>query len=1307
MDLENRVVGDLFDDRGADGNIRNSILEVHTYPPIPDGLETLQRFSSLAPTSSAKPRKRPLELPTQPYFSQNSRNIYRVRPSIEEGDAETSRPIGTASKRQRIQESEPNRTFDAHQPFGMREEQGGGPYHSSQMTGTQESIHQVLDSQNSPGKKRTSWLPHLFIASLIDHADPNPYGTPTSLPFAGPQQSIPSNEIDLSTIPDSPLGREASSASGAFGGAMQVDRESPKSESPELRTSVHEVPPTDPIDASSEQPTTSVNSPEPSKKTPFVFNPSSRPVSISRVVDEYAKSHGLGVRQAGEKEADVNRTPKRRPSTADLTHAQSARSNSKTLRESDPIVDPIESDPENSHGNQHMQSAKRLKSSETTTASITSPRTLNKAGAHRRDGQFLVPSVPQSHTNKARISLGEVNSPGQRENVQQSRRDLKDANMSVQDGMKRLGKQDAESPEQARSEPGHNEASNMSRKTPKSDTGYDELMSAAQNSSQATTIWSQDSNSPTEGATFPVVQQIDNIVSSQDKEPSRIADLVHDIDDMVRSPDDDRFAQEAERLAEEAEEQQEKKRIREKKAEEKRLVKEAIEEKNAANKEAAERKAHEQKLEDEKRAKDEKARAEESAQAKKAKAKENELAETKRLEETRMNAVRRAEAKKTSDKLAREQQTRETALAEEANKMMLAEDGAKQIEAEKKDKEKARRREMAAKNQANDAKAAERTREAQSKDREKKAREGQRAQKNAQELADNECKGGEQQTNQAGAAQETSTAMKDHGQKTLVGREVQKLRVSSEVRSRASTTPASSIVAGPNRSMTPVVPGCSVSKSSPQQSSLGSSPLSSRSSGNMDAPLRSALRQTPSGLSRSVSSVSFDVPPRSRPDEYIPSNPNSKSLKEDNNELAKKSSSATNLPKTSSRTISNPPAKTPMTPITAKKTPDSRITNNPAKNGKVQTKLKVTREVKKSKGRSTNPPITSTQAPKQEIIVSSGANSSTSEQEPVWQTGNAKAGPSSRKPMFPVTIPQKKTAEVKTPAAPIDPVISKIKVEKDSTTAPATVPRPDSKFETTSLAKSTSRSPALALSKTVSLSSGSASSSASESNSEVESDSEEPQAPSSKTPTDNKNSKVALVNLKGVSKAVNVRVKQSEGHLESKASSLSSQAPSSRSRDATSMHGDGKSVDQGADKQLQLESRQAVPSSRVNPASSTTNGPADGKVINQGLDHAGRLPNGIRPAYYKYPTLSELQKVPRAVTPMVKPKVDTSSSQPLGDMTGESSDSDSSSSDSDESSSDSDGDECVDGVSSQTSSKKKSSGYPGLKGLFKSRLSGP
>ena len=158
VDLEERVVGDLFDDRGADGNIRNSILEVHRYPPTPDELERVQRFSSFAPTSSARPRKRPLELPSQSYPSKDPRITYGEIRSIEEADAETSRPLMPASKRQCTRESRFNKALDPHKQLEMREEHGGRLYHSSQISRTQESIHQVLDSQRSPGKKRMSWV---------------------------------------------------------------------------------------------------------------------------------------------------------------------------------------------------------------------------------------------------------------------------------------------------------------------------------------------------------------------------------------------------------------------------------------------------------------------------------------------------------------------------------------------------------------------------------------------------------------------------------------------------------------------------------------------------------------------------------------------------------------------------------------------------------------------------------------------------------------------------------------------------------------------------------------------------------------------------------------------------------------------------------------------------------------------------------------------------------------------------------------------------------------------------------------------
>ena len=1109
----------------------------------------------------------------------------------------------------------------------------------------------------------------LSNAVFNHYADLNPYDTPTSLAFVGPQESIPSSEIDLSAIPDSPLGRETTSARGAFVGAMQLDRESTKSESPELRASVHEISPGDPIDASGEQPVTSVDLPERSSI--------SRPVSILQNIDKCTKIYGLGVKQIGETAADVSQTLKHRPSTADLAQALNVQTQRSTLRESDPIFDPIESDTESFHEKQQMQSAKRLRSSRTPTARSGSPRASNNEGANRRDGHFLVPSVP--NTIGARKSLGDVTSPGQRDNIHLLKGDPKNANKSDRNDLKPQGEHDIETLEDAQSESCDNDRLKIARQTPKRNAVCNDFVNTSQTPSQATTAWSYDSNNSADSTAELLVQQRDNCVSCQNQQPDKTKHLGQDVDARISSIDGSRLAQEAEQLAEASEVQQAKEEVRGGKAEEKKSIREARGKGTAAKKETAERKTKEYVLANKEGAKGGTARADKSAQAKRANAKEEKLAEAKRMEETRVN-----EALLSEDKRIREE-----TLAEEATKLMLAADGAKQIEAEKKEKVKARHEELALQKQANDAKANEQAREAQGKDRDKKAREEQHAREHAQKLAAIETKDAKDKAPQARTAQETATALKEQVQKKLADQNAQKRRDASESQSRASSNPSTSLKsAGPKRSMTPHIPG-----------SLRSTPLSSRSPGNMDAPLRSALRHTPGALRRSVSSVSFDVPPPAKLNEHIPLRPIPKPLKVINKELAIKSSSATDLPINPPKPISNPPSKTPIITLNPKKGSSSTNTKTPAKNGKVQTKLNVTREAKKLKDRVGAPPIKSVQASKQEIILSSGEDSSTSE-DPVWQTGNAEAGPSSRKPTLPVAVKKMPTAEVKSSAACIDPSIRNIDIENDTKAAPAVLPRSTSTLDTTSLKKSNSRSPALALSETISLSSDSASSSSSES--ELESDSEEePQAPSSKTPTDTKTGTRVPVPIKKVSKAVNTEIKQPAGHTKSKASSQSSsQASSSRSRSTFLKRVDSEHVDKAADKQLQLESRQSVPNLRFDQASSITNSAVDDKTINQGLDHAGRLPNGMRPANYKYPSLSELQKLPRAVTPKAEPKLDTLSSQPVGALPVELSGSDSSSSDSDDSSSNSDDDKDVDRPPSQAGSWKTNYG---LKSLVKRR----
>ena len=1119
--------------------------------------------------------------------------------------------------------------------------------------------------RNRPERSVCFGLQHLSTALLTYHAELNPYGTPSSLSIIGQQDSVHGNEVDLSAIPDSPFGRDTNSENEAFGGAMSLDQGS--TNSPELRGSI---------------PQTSSHS----------FRSASQQAVIPLSADNYMTERGIDVTQSDKKEADMGMCPKRKSPVEDSAPAHNVRGKCVTPQKSDPIFDPIESDNESFHEKQQMQSAKRLKSRKTPNTSLKAPRASDKAGARRGDGQFLVPSVPQPRSERARISLDQVSSQGQRQEVHTSRRDATQVDRGVHANLKRHANIVSESIEHAHPEACGGDQNNKGRKTPRSNSVYKDVVDTTQTSSQATTTGSQESGHSPGGTSKSITQQRDDIVSSQEREMNETNYL---------GLDDDHVAQEAERIAKDAEEQQEKRRIREKKLEEERSMREAVEVEDLLRNKEVELKATKERLAVEQAAKEEKARAEQLAQVQMADAGEERFAEAKPTEKTTANAARLAEEKKRSERMARERQKREAALAQKAENFMATADGAKQIELEKKEKELARLKALSGERKNfHDLKADEQARGIKGKGPEKNDVEEQRVQQSAQKLADIESNDVEHRTFRAKTPRELAMAIIEEHQKRIPDKEMQKLRNSMEKRSRASTMSlASSDIADAKRSMTPRIPGSSV---------LRSSPLSNRSTGNMEAPLRSALRQPSSALKRSVSSVSFDVPPSSKSNEYVTSTPNPKALKDINNESAARSSSKIN-PKNAPRSSANQSSNTPMKTFIPKKALDTKSAKTPGKNGKVQTKLNVIREVKKLKGPATGLPITATQVPKQppkqaqkqEIVLSSGEDSTTSE-EPKWQTGNAEAGPSSRKPLFPVTISQgKRTGEVKPPAAPIDPVICNVEVAKYKTSVPATPPHSTPSSNTKSLQESTSRSPASSLSGASSMGSGSGSEEASDS--DLQSDSEEePQAPSPVTPTGLENGRLTPITTKAVRKAASTGVKDPKSHLQGKATLQSIEASSSRPCSTKSIHDDGKHVNQAADRQLQLESRLSLPSIRSEQASSIINGTAGNKLINQGLDHAGRLPNGTRPAYYKYPQLSELQKVTREATPMAKVKSSISSTQPLplGEAEPEQS-----SSDGDESESDSDLDENenTSGLPSQAGFKK-SSHYPGIGKVIKRRL---
>ena len=260
-------------------------------------------------------------------------------------------------------------------------------------------------------------------------------------------------------------------------------------------------------------------------------------------------------------------------------------------------------------------------------------------------------------------------------------------------------------------------------------------------------------------------------------------------------------------------------------------------------------------------------------------------------------------------------------------------------------------------------------------------------------------------------------------------------------------------------------------------------------------------------------------------------------------------------------------------------------------------------------------------------------------------------------------------------------------IQVDRTMVPPALPRPNSTLvNTTSMPKLTPRSPAQISSETISISS--------------ESENEN-HARTSKVPSGTKGVTRVTGTMKKLSEDVYEVVKLPEDHLTGNAPPQSvTQVPPSQSPRINPAKVNGEQINQAADRQLQLESRRSIPDFRVNMASSIPSDVPGDTIINQGLDHAGRLPNGVRPAYYDYPKLSELQKLPRPVTPEAQPKMNVISSQPVGHSPVSKSESEYSRSDGDEGGSNSDGNEDIGRGPPQLVSLKP---YPGVAKLAERR----
>lgn len=1098
---------------------------------------------------------------------------------------------------------------------------------------------------------------------LTDRLDANPYGTPTSLSLISPQEPIPGDQLDSSEIPDSPTGRVAS---GAFGATFGLDREGTKSESPELGDSVHSVPPTDSGNALAEQIHIDVPASNPSPNPPIATS-TSQSGFVERIGDGLAATDNCDTPQRTENvSTPLQPSSKRKYPSADTTFAETRQQFDGLQPESDTILDPIESEGENLDKQQPVQTGKRRKHDLATPVRFASPRVAAGVGDQRRDGSFLTPSLPKSSSSKARTPLGENAAP------------LRDDILTHVDG-NRSG--------EAHGQYSHQRPKEQAPRNEKEKELSAPLLSSNHGRSERKVVDLRNQNLA-KGAEEQEQQRTVDV----EVEQQRIADV----------------AMRKQKAAEEKD----------------------AEARRAAQKETPEREVEANRLTEVRKTKEEQDRAKKLAEAERvrqAKAKEEEIAKVKAAVEARAKEQEIAqELKLAEEKETTERQAREKTLKGQAEKVMQAADGAKQLEAEKlkktkptatsngkvettaapktpityakTDLQKARRTELSEKKKADKAKAAE----------EENEREASRTQRSAQKLADSNANAAKKAwessqritKSNSEEAEKSSKRTQPHSEEeaTLNGKSrvkvtLQKLRDLSEDRGRQSSTPSEqgTNTGHPRKSMTPAIPKSSATKSasSVQEDLLSSSPLASRFSRNNDIPLRSALKQSNSALRRSVSFIDDAGPTLPNPLPVVASDGCGsrpiKTLVEINKEL----------------TDAAPAASKTSYPMPARNGSITASSKKPPAKGKVQTKLNVTRD-KKMKGRVLDPPSSPKPVPEKQIVLSS------SEVDDIWsvsfsdedldQNGTAKDGLTSKKPIF-----RGNSSSVKGGSTPvsalsnIDPSLQKIKVEKGTIATSASVSRSSSRSISSSQEKS-SRSPAQATSGTLSLSSGSSSDSDSDSALESELNKD-----SSEIPSNMRNGDSAPVRNRGVSNATKVEVSSSLQDPKRRGQvPQQSKAPTTESSTAL-INGSAKRVDQAADKQLKRECRDSIPKDAKQIAASSDipadEGPASRKF--PPLDRSGRLPDGTRPAYYRYPTLTQLKQMAESNEPYQVPpqKAETAAMKESESI---SSSDDESTSHLDEDDEDFDRDAAVSVSGSQTTPNTKSGGgFPGLKGVMK------
>jgi hypothetical protein len=538
---------------------------------------------------------------------------------------------------------------------------------------------------------------------------------------------------------------------------------------------------------------------------------------------------------------------------------------------------------------------------------------------------------------------------------------------------------------------------------------------------------------------------------------------------------------------------------------------------------------------------------------------------------------------------------------------------------------------------------------------------------------------------------------------------VRNAKPTSDGRSRQSSTLSdiSSTTGQGRKTMTPALPRSFVTKPfSNQAEVMSSSPLAARSAKNLETPLRSALKQGSSAIRRSVSFKdgleNSPGPKSSKSPSPIKTDPNTprsrpfKSMLEINEEILSGTSVQPKSPESTSASNGSGKklAKTPA-----------------ARKEMVQLKLNVTKNVK-GKGRIIDPPIPAEPIAKPKIEDSSSSGASVSSflsDEEVGPNGSSKVGPSSRKSARRMRSScEEITASLDPSDAFIDPDIYKIKAATDTSTTPSLPIQSTSGFNISSQKALTSRSPAQAMRGTTSLSSDSEDSgddagqeSASQSGSRKDSSSHEGSSSSdasgssSSDDSDNRlNGNATPVTNNDFEGAKVSSLSPTGTPVTQTSHEMSASGSPPRGITATNCH---VKRDQTVDNQLQEEFAQFVPSAFAQTPATEAESVEEkpGTTTYPKLDRHGRLPNGSRPAYYRYPKLSELKRMAEAESIYRIPTYQNTAPAPTED-------SESAKSSSEDEDSSSSNDETADG--SHMSSKSNPGGIPGLRGVIKRML---